>query len=357
MKKVLLLFPLVFVCLCWNARGQQPVDPGPWQGAQPVVMAGTQLRVKFDTQVGTAISRVGDGVEVRLIEPVDAEGREVLPVGTTLTGRVLFVRKGDTHKKVVPVLRLAFEQVRLPGGRAFPVKAFIASLGRMVQVDAEGAVIPTQDTKARNIAAAAGTAGVGAGVGAIAEGGSGAAKGAAIGAGIGILGDLLTRNDDYWDFSLNKGRKAWLRLDADLVISGASASEPSSPPAQALEPKPETPAAAPSATPAPANEAAVYLEPTIVMGTRRVNVAGLRQDLSNAGILVVEELSEAVFSLSVWRDSQGFHGELKDRTGSVLWAGSAVTQGGFVRGIARYVGGHRSPQAGSADLRLRGPRC
>jgi hypothetical protein len=52
------------------------------------------------------------------------------------------------------------------------------------------------------VAAAAGTAGVGAGVGAIAGGGRGAAEGAAIGAGIGILGDLLTRNDAYWDFTL-----------------------------------------------------------------------------------------------------------------------------------------------------------
>ena len=69
------------------------------------------------------------------------------------------------------------------------------------------------------MAAAAGTAGVGAGVGAIAGGGRGAAEGAAIGAGIGILGDLLTRNDAYWDFTLNRGRKAWLRLDADLAVA------------------------------------------------------------------------------------------------------------------------------------------
>lgn len=101
----------------------------------------------------------------------------------------------------------------------------------------------------------------------------------------------------------------------------------------------------------------MYLEPTTVMGTRGVNRASLRQDLSNAGIPMAEEPSEAVFSLTVWRDSQGFHGELRDSTGSMLWAGSAVTQGGFVRGIARYVGDHRSPQAGSADLRVRGRRC
>jgi hypothetical protein len=178
--------------------------------------------VQFDTKVGTDISRVGDGVEIHLLKPVEAEGREVLPVSTILFGRVVSVRKGDTHKKVVPVLRLAFELVRLPDGRTFPVKASLANLGVSESIDSEGAATPTPNTKSGNVAAAAGTAGVGAGIGAIAGGGSGAAKGAGVGAGIGILGDLLTRNSDYWDFTLNKGRKAWLRLDEDLVLAAVS---------------------------------------------------------------------------------------------------------------------------------------
>jgi len=200
------------------------------QEVPTTVMAGTKLRVQFSNEVGTAISRVNDGVEVHLLKPVDVAGREGVPVGTILSGRVTAVRKGDTRRKVTPVLRLAFDHVRLPDGRAFPVKASLANLGMMVNVDSEGAAKPAGHTKSRDVAAAAGTAGIGAGIGGIAGGGSGAAKGAAIGAGVGVLGDLITRNDAYWDFTLKHGRKAWLRLDQDLALAPAAPAPASSAP-------------------------------------------------------------------------------------------------------------------------------
>lgn len=310
------------------------------QQTPPSVMAGTRLRVKFDSTVGTAISRQGDGVAVQLIKPVEADGREALPIGTLLTGRVLFVRKGDTHKKVVPVLRLAFEQARLPDGRTFPAKASLAGLGILVHVDSEGAATPTPNTKTGDVGAAATTAGAGAGIGAIAGGGSGAAEGAAIGAGVGVLGDLLTRNSDYWDFTLNKGRKAWLRLDADLATTVPATSEPSLP----QNPAPGTPLATPGpatlTTPAPANKEAVYVEPVPNARLYRVNEDALRRDISKEGITIVEESSGAGLLLSVWDDSHGFHGNLTDRKRVMVWAGSAATQGGLVRGLVRYMHGH-----------------
>jgi hypothetical protein len=334
-----------------------PVPPLLARQPPPTVMAGTRLRVKFDSTVGTAISREGDGVTVQVIKPAEPQGSEVLPVGTILTGRVLFVRKGDTHKKVVPVLRLRFEQVRLPDGRTFPIMASLAGLGISEQVDSEGAAIPTQNTKTGNVAAAAGAAGVGAGVGAIAGGGSGAAKGAGIGGAAGVLGDLLTRNSDYWDFTLNRGRKAWLRLDADLVVADAAGSEPSSlrNPAVQAPPAPPTPAA--PGPPAPARRGGVYLERTTEVGNRRVNVATLRQDISKAGVRLVEEPSEAVLSLTVWRDSHGFHGELRDNNGAMEWAGSAVTQSGFIRAVARFARDHGLLEGNDPDTRpaARGP--
>lgn len=314
--------------------------PLPAQQTPPAVMGGTGLRVKFETKVSTSSSRVGDGVEARLIEPVEAEGREVLPVGTILTGRVISVRKGDTHRKVFPVLRLAFEQVRLPDGRTFPVKASVADLGMMVNVDSEGAATPAGHTKSDNVAAAAGTAGVGAGVGAIAGGGSGAAKGAAIGAGVGVIGDLLTRNDAYWDFTLNRGRKAWLRLDADLVVLTSPVAEPSPPKGlvsgTALSSPPE--AAAP---PAPhVIKGTIYLEPIPKARFYRVNEDALRRDISKAGILLVEEPSQAGLFLRVWNNSHGFHGELADRERVITWVDSATTQAGLLRSLVRYARGH-----------------
>jgi len=203
------------------------------QAPESVVPAGTRLRVRFDSAVGTAISRVNDGVAVRLLKPVEAEGREVLPVGTILTGRVLGVRKADKHTKTYPMIRLGFTQLRLPDGRSLPIEASLADLGVSEYVDSEGAASTVPVTKGDQVAVAATSGGIGAGVGAIAGGGKGAATGAGIGAGVGILADLAARSAQWWDFTLKRGRRAWLRLDADLEIekppAGAAGKSENSP--------------------------------------------------------------------------------------------------------------------------------
>jgi type IV secretion system protein VirB10 len=193
-------------------------------------MAGTRLRVQFDSATGTATSREGDGVAVQLIKPVEAEGREVLPVGTVLSGRVVAVHKGNKHTKIYPMIRLAFHRLRLPDGRSFPVEASLADLGVSESVDSEGVASTVPNTKAGDIAVPATMGAAGAGIGAIAGGGKGAGEGAAIGAGIGILADLAERAGQWQDFTLKKGRKAWLRLDEDLALeSPTAASTPDEP--------------------------------------------------------------------------------------------------------------------------------
>jgi hypothetical protein len=313
--------------------------------APPTVMAGARLRVQFNNEVSTANSRLGDGVEVHLLKPVEAEGREVLPVGTILTGHVLAVRKGVTHRKVVPVLRLAFEQLRLPDGRTFPTKASIADLGVSESIDSEGTVSTAPSSKSKDAADVATSAGIGAGVGAIAGGGSGAAKGAGIGAGITILGDLLTRNDAYWDFTLKRGRKVWLRLDADLTLtpSLSPANEKTGTKGPSESPQlPQAPATA-LASSAPAKTAgngAVYVEPAPKARFYRVDSEALLRDLNKAGIPLTINQSQADNVLRVSHDSHGFHAHLTDRNGNIAYAGSAQTQGGLTRGVISYFREH-----------------
>lgn len=188
------------------------------QAREGIVPAGTRLRVKFDSAVGTAISRVNDGVEVHLLKTVEAEGREVLPVGTVLTGRVLAARKGDKHTRTYPMIRLGFTRVTLPDGRSFSVQASLADLGVAQYVDSEGAASIVPRSKGDDIGVPATTTAAGAGIGGIAGGKKGAATGAGIGAALGILDDLMAHAVQFDDFTLKKGRKAWLRLDADLEV-------------------------------------------------------------------------------------------------------------------------------------------
>ena len=182
------------------------------------VVAGARLRVQFDSEVGTATSRVGDGVEVRLIKPVEAEGHEALPVGTVLNGRVLAVQKGEKHSRSYPMIRLGFTRLTLPDGQSFPMNGSLADLGVSQYVDSEGAASTQPVTKGEEVAVPVTTGATGAGIGAIAGGGKGAAEGAAIGGAIGVLGDLAARSAQWLDFKLKRGRKAWLRLDDDLML-------------------------------------------------------------------------------------------------------------------------------------------
>ncbi len=188
------------------------------QQAPPAVTAGTKLRVQFNSEVGTGVSRVNDGVEVHLLKSVEAQGREALPVGTVLTGRVLAVRKGEKHAKSYPMIRLGFNRVTLPDGRTFPVEASLADLGVSQPVDSEGAASTMPPSKGGDVAVPVTTGAAGAGIGAIGGGGKGAAIGAGIGGAVGVLADLAAHSLQYDDFTLKRGRKAWLRLDNDLSL-------------------------------------------------------------------------------------------------------------------------------------------
>jgi hypothetical protein len=219
---------VVVLAALWVMAAQTP---------ELVVPSGTRLRVQFQTPVGSAISRAGDGVEVWLLKRVLARGRkgitEVLPAGTVLTGRVLNARPGSKRTRTFPMLRLKFDRLTLPDGRSLPVAASLADLGILLAVDSEGAAMPKEATTEERVAGVAGAGGIGAGIGGMAGGGKGAATGAGIGAGIGVLMDLATRGIEYEDFTLKKGRAAWLRLDADLQIpqppAGAAGKSENSP--------------------------------------------------------------------------------------------------------------------------------
>jgi len=188
------------------------------QNSNVSAAAGTRLRVEFASVVGTESSRINDGVEVHLLKAVIVGNHELLPAGTILFGRVLAVQKGNKHTHTYPMLRLAFDQATFPDGRKIPLQASLADLGVSLTIDPEGTAMPPEATKGEDIGTLAATGAAGAGVGGIASGGSGAATGAAIGAGVGGLLDLASHAAQWYDFTLKKGRKAWLRLDADLSV-------------------------------------------------------------------------------------------------------------------------------------------
>lgn len=71
------------------AAQQAPVTP----------MAGTKLHAQCTSEVGTSIWPVNDGVEVRLIKPVEAEPGRLLPARTILSELMLPSANGRRHRK------------------------------------------------------------------------------------------------------------------------------------------------------------------------------------------------------------------------------------------------------------------
>jgi hypothetical protein len=191
----------------------------PAQTIAETVPAGARLRAKLDTAVSTKTSRVGDGVEAILIEPVKVSGQDVLPRGTYLVGRVEAVRPGERKGKMFAMLRVKFDRVTLPDGRALEAEASIQSLGITMDVDSEGAVTEHRESRGEKAEVDIGTTAAGAGIGAAAGGGKGAAIGAGVGGGLAALGELADALTKYDDLQLKKGRKLWLRLDQDLVLA------------------------------------------------------------------------------------------------------------------------------------------
>jgi len=189
------------------------------QSETVTVPSGTRLRAKLNSAVGTKTSRIGDGIEAVLVEPVSVSGQVALPQGAYLFGRIEAVRPGDKRHKAFAMLRPMFTKIKLPIGAQFDVHASVQSLGITMDVDSEGAVTEHRESKGEKVGVDATTVGAGAGIGGVAGGGKGAAIGAGVGGGIAALGELAEALSKYEDFELKRGRKLWLRLDGDLVLS------------------------------------------------------------------------------------------------------------------------------------------
>lgn len=145
-----------------------------------VLEPGTTLRVRTTSTLSTKTNAAGDVFEASLAEPVVVDGRQVLPRGAAVKGRVVEADPGGRVKGLA-TLSLALTSVTA-GGEVVPVST--------------GAVAQQAKSSTKKDAAKVGIgAGIGAAIGAIAGGGKGAAIGAAAGGGAGTGAVLATRGD------------------------------------------------------------------------------------------------------------------------------------------------------------------
>ena len=154
-----------------------------WAGEDSIPLpVGTELRVRLTTSLSTKASESGDPWEGRVIEPLFAEGREVVPANSTVAGHITYLQPaGRTTGK--GEMRLVAETISTHEG-TFIIVATLenADAGKGGKLkDSEGTIEgPGKDDKSVAKEVGIGAAG-GAAIGAMAHGGSGALFGAGIG--------------------------------------------------------------------------------------------------------------------------------------------------------------------------------
>jgi hypothetical protein len=167
---------------------------------------GTLLRVKIGETLATDKTVAGSGFSAKVSEAIERNGRVIIPVGSTLEGRVTEVR-GGRRISGVALLHLEPRDVTLPDGTHYIVHAQLIDTGKSeFNVDREGTLKRKDHTKA-TLAIVAGVTGAGAATGALVGGGFGAVVGAGIGAGVSTF---------MW---LKQDRQATLPQDELLVFS------------------------------------------------------------------------------------------------------------------------------------------
>jgi hypothetical protein len=168
--------------------------------------AGTLLKTKMISTLSTSSTMEGTKFTAAVTEPIERNGRVIIPVGSILEGRVTQVH-GGMRISGSALLHLETNDVTLPDGTHYIVHAQVIDTGKSdFNVTDEGTLKKKSHTK-ETLAVMGGVTGAGAVSGAMIGGGVGAAVGAGIGAGVSTI---------IW---LKQDRQATLSKDVQLVFS------------------------------------------------------------------------------------------------------------------------------------------
>jgi len=174
--------------------------------AQTALPTGTAVKMKLETTLATFSSKTGDPFSARVTEAVVMDGKTVIPVGTTVEGRVT---KTNEPRRIAgkPTIAIFPEDVVLPNGDKFMLNATLVDTNARhgTDVNTEG-----QFKGAGHDGKDLTEIGMGTGGGMLIGGLAGGGKGFLIG---GAVGATVTVS--HW---LGKHRSAMLPAGTELVM-------------------------------------------------------------------------------------------------------------------------------------------
>jgi hypothetical protein len=167
---------------------------------------GTLLTTEIKETLSTSSTIEGSRFTAEVTEPVEKDGRVVIPVGSILEGRVTQVH-GGRRITGAAALHLETSDVLLPDGTHYIVHAQLIDTSRSEFKVTDEGTLKRRDHPKEMLAVASLTTGSAAVAGALIGGGVGAVVGAGIGAGVSTV---------IW---LKQDRQATLNKDVQLVFS------------------------------------------------------------------------------------------------------------------------------------------
>jgi hypothetical protein len=165
--------------------------------SQLTIPAGTKVPVMLKHAVSSKGTREGDGVYAETTFPVVANGRVLIPAGTFVQGKVSHIQRGGRIKGRAEVL-MHFTTLIYPSGYTVLLPGAVENapgVDKTSVKDDEG-TIRSDSQKGEKIGTVATSAGTGAVVGGLSNGGKGALIGAGVGGAVGSAIALLTRGND-----------------------------------------------------------------------------------------------------------------------------------------------------------------
>ena len=183
------------------------------------IPAGTKLPVALKHAVSSKGTREGDGVYAETTFPVVANGRVLIPAGTYVQGRVSHIQRGGRIKGRAEVL-MHFTTLIYPSGYTVLLPGAVENApgaDKSSVKDDEG-TIRADSQKGEKIGTVASSAGTGAVIGGLSNGGKGALIGAGVGGAVGTAIALLTRGNDV---KLDAGTTLEIVIQRDVPLDAS----------------------------------------------------------------------------------------------------------------------------------------
>jgi hypothetical protein len=179
-----------------------------------MIAVDTVISLRMNTYLSSKTAHVGDKFTATVSVPVYVDGREAIPAGATIEGRVTQVTPAKRMNKS-GLIAIDFDTISLPNGLSTQIVGILTSddPDTQRQIDDENQV---SGGKGKDATVFVGGSGVlGAILGGVSGGGKGAAVGGAVGAGIGLGAVLLSKGEEA---TVPTGTEFGLRLKQPLPV-------------------------------------------------------------------------------------------------------------------------------------------